>query len=75
LTAAGGDDVQARYLHVSIVDIVTFYRAFCVLGPVLGFGIAYFVAKDLQRRAGVEKAPRLRLRRNAKGGFEEEPLP
>jgi len=45
------------------------------LGPVLGFFIARELARELRERRGVEKAPRVRLRRNAKGGFEEEPLP
>ena len=75
LTAAGGDDVQARYLHVDITAIVTFYRVFCVVGPILGFFAAYAMANELRERAGVHKAPRIRLRRNVRGGFEEERLP
>jgi ubiquinol-cytochrome c reductase cytochrome b subunit len=75
LTAAGGDDVQAKYLHVDITGIVTFYRVFCVAGPILGFFIAREVAGELRERHGVGKAPRVRLRRNIEGGFEEEPLP
>ncbi|HEX3672381.1 MAG TPA: cytochrome bc complex cytochrome b subunit [Candidatus Cybelea sp.] len=75
LTAAGGDDVQARYLHVSIDGIVVFYRVFCIAGPLLGGLIAYAIARELRTRGGVAQAPRVRLRRNARGGFEEEPLP
>jgi ubiquinol-cytochrome c reductase cytochrome b subunit len=75
LTGAGGDDVQAKYLHVDITAIVTFYRVFCVVGPVLGFLVAWKMAGELRERRGVHKAPRVRLRRNLKGGFEEEPLP
>ncbi|HZZ00375.1 MAG TPA: cytochrome bc complex cytochrome b subunit [Candidatus Baltobacteraceae bacterium] len=75
LTAAGSDDVQARYLHVSIVDLVHFYQAFTIGGPLLAFIIAYAVACELRGRGGVRKAPRVRLRRNARGGFEEESVP
>ena len=75
LTSAGGDDVQARYLHVNITTIVIFYRVFCIIGPILGFFAAYAMANELRERAGVHKAPRIRLRRNVRGGFEEEPLP
>ncbi len=75
LTAAGGDDVQARYLHVSIASVVTFYRVFCIAGPLLAFAIAYAFARELRERKGVHKAPRVRLKRNARGGFEEESLP
>ncbi len=67
--------MQARYLHVNITAIVTFYRVFCIIGPILGFFAAYAMANELRERAGVHKAPRIRLRRNAQGGFEEEPLP
>ena len=75
LTAAGSDDVQARYLHVDIAQIVIFYRVFCIVGPLLGFVVAYAAASELDQRHGVKKAPRVRLRRNEKGGFTEEPLP
>jgi ubiquinol-cytochrome c reductase cytochrome b subunit len=75
LTAAGSDDVQARYLHISIVDIVHFYQAFTIGGPLLAFVIAYAAAAELKEKGGVHKAPRVRLRRNDRGGFEEEPLP
>ncbi|MBV9720053.1 MAG: ubiquinol-cytochrome c reductase cytochrome b subunit [Candidatus Eremiobacteraeota bacterium] len=73
--AAGGDDVQARYLHINVTTIVTFYRIFILLGPLLGFFVAYAAARELRERHGVHKAMRIRLRRNLKGGFEEEPLP
>jgi ubiquinol-cytochrome c reductase cytochrome b subunit len=75
LTLAGSDDVQARYVHVPITAITNFYRIFCVVAPVTGFGIAYALAAELRAYGGVQKSPRVRLRRNAYGGFEEEPLP
>ncbi|MGC2407512.1 MAG: cytochrome bc complex cytochrome b subunit [Candidatus Cybelea sp.] len=74
LTLAGSDDVQARYVHIPITTLTVFYRFFCLVGPVAGFGVAYLLASELRARGGVHKAPRVRLRRNARGGFEEEPL-
>jgi ubiquinol-cytochrome c reductase cytochrome b subunit len=74
LTLAGSGDVQARYIHAPITAITQFYRLFCVLAPIAGFLVTYAVACDLRARGGVQKAPRVRLRRNAEGGFDEEPL-
>ena len=75
LTLAGSDDVQARYVHLPITAITGFYRAFCIVAPIAGFAIAYALARELRARGGVQPAPRVRLRRTASGGFEEEPLP
>jgi ubiquinol-cytochrome c reductase cytochrome b subunit len=75
LTLAGSGDVQARYAHVPITTLTAFYRWFCIVAPVLGGIVTYYVAQDLCRRGGVQRAPRLRLRRNASGGFDEENLP
>jgi ubiquinol-cytochrome c reductase cytochrome b subunit len=75
LTLAASGDVQARYLHQSITAITHCYQWFCVAAPVGGFLVAFVLASDLRERGGVHKAPRIRLRKNARGGFEEEPLP
>jgi quinol---cytochrome-c reductase cytochrome b subunit len=75
LTLAGSDDVQARYVHLPITAITGFYRTFCIVAPVAGFAVAYALARELRARGGVRPAPRVRLRRTASGGFEEEPLP
>jgi ubiquinol-cytochrome c reductase cytochrome b subunit len=75
LTLAGSGDVQARYVHVPITAITNFYRVFCIIAPFAGFALTYALATDLRARGGVQKAPRVRLRRNARGGFEDEPLP
>ncbi len=74
LTLAGSGDVQARYVHESITAITQFYRWFCILAPIAGFGITYMVACELFKRGGLHEAPRVRLRRNARGGFEEDSL-
>jgi len=75
LTLAGSDDVQARYVHLPVTAITQFYRFFCIVAPLVGFAIAYAVAAELRARGGVTPAPRVRLRRNAGGGFDEESLP
>ncbi len=74
LTLAASGDVQARYVHAPITAITSAYRVFCVVGPVAGFAVAFALARELRVRGGVTKAPRVRLRRNARGGFDEEPL-
>ncbi|HTV92921.1 MAG TPA: cytochrome b, partial [Verrucomicrobiae bacterium] len=74
LTLAASGDVQARYVHQPITAITAFYRWFCLLAPLAGFAIAYLVARELRERGGVHEAPRVRLRRNARGGFEEDSL-
>ena len=71
LTLAGSDDVQARYVHVPITAITDFYRGFCIVAPIAGFLIAYLLARELRASRGVQKAPRVRLRRNARAGAKE----
>jgi ubiquinol-cytochrome c reductase cytochrome b subunit len=75
LTLAGSDDVQARYLHVSIETLTLVYRWLCIVAPFAAFGVAYALTSDLRSRGGVHQAPRKRLRRNADGGFDEERIP
>lgn len=75
LTLAGSSDVQARYVHRSITAITEFYRWFCVIAPPFGFVVTYFVTSELRASGGVQKSPRVRLRKNARGGFEEETIP
>ncbi|HEY1656677.1 MAG TPA: cytochrome bc complex cytochrome b subunit [Candidatus Tumulicola sp.] len=74
LTLAGSDDVQARYLHAPIETLTSIYRWFCIGAPPLAFAIAYALAADLRARGGAGRAPRVRLRRNADGGFDEETI-
>ncbi|HEY5341265.1 MAG TPA: hypothetical protein VIK27_09585 [Candidatus Aquilonibacter sp.] len=53
--------------------ITIFYRWFCVVAPIVGFAITYAACGNLRRR-GVHPAPRVRVRRNAAGGFDEEDI-
>ena len=74
LTLAGSGDVQARYTHLSITTITQLYRIFCIAGPVIAYVLTYAVARELKAQHGVHAAPRVQLRRNAQGGFDEEVL-
>jgi ubiquinol-cytochrome c reductase cytochrome b subunit len=71
---AGSDDVQARYLHLPINDMVLGYRIYLVVAPVIAFWIAYSMAAGLKARGGTRIAERVRLARTAEGGYEEEPV-
>ncbi len=75
LTLAGSGDVQARYLHLPVNVINLVYRWGLIVAPLLGYVVAYAFARDLRRRSGVHEAGRVRLHRNAQGGFEEEQIP
>jgi len=75
LTLAGSGDVQARYLHVAVNVMNVVYRWGFVVAPALGFIIAYALADELRKRGGVHQATRVRLRRNERGGFDEETIP
>ncbi len=74
LTLAGSDDVQARYLHTDVISLVHFYQGFCTLGVILAFVVTYMIAAELRERERERAPARVRIRRNDKGGFEEEDL-
>ncbi|HZZ64546.1 MAG TPA: cytochrome bc complex cytochrome b subunit [Candidatus Baltobacteraceae bacterium] len=74
LFLAGSDDVQARYLHLPINDMVLGYRIFSIAGPVIAFWISYSLAAELKKRGGVHESERVRLTRTPEGGYEEEPI-
>jgi len=74
LFLAGSDDVQARFFHLPIDDMVLGYRLLCFFGPLLGFWIGYNVAAGLKARDGTHEAERVRLKRTPEGGYEEEPV-
>jgi ubiquinol-cytochrome c reductase cytochrome b subunit len=75
LTLAASDDVQARYAHVPVTALTRLYQMFCIFAPPAAFVLTWLLANDLRSRSGSGKAPRVRLRRNAQGGFDEEALP
>ncbi len=74
LMLAGSGDVQARYVHAPITAVTEFYRLWCLIAPIAAFFVTYGFCVELRARSGVHEAPRVRLRRNAEGGFDEEPI-
>ncbi len=74
LTLAASDDVQARYVHISIDAIVHAYQGFCVFGTIAAFLVTYAIAKELRARGAPGRPSRVRVRRNDRGGFDEEPI-
>jgi len=75
LTLAASDDIQSRTLHISVTALVTFYRWALVIVP-LGAGfLAAELARDVRTRTihrNAETESVVALRRNARGGFDEE---
>lgn len=74
LLLAGSGDVQARYVHVPITTMTHLYQLWCLIAPVVAFVVTYALCAELRARSGVHQAPRVRLRRNAQGGYDKEPI-
>ena len=76
---AGSDDIQAKVFHIDVETLMIFYRFMAFAAPVafglLALTIAYEVRARLESKAGHDHVRRATLRRNAKGGFDEEPSP
>jgi len=75
LTLAATDDQQALALHVPLTALVTLYRlAFAFGAPAAGVVAAIFAAGIRARRDrhGVEAERAVVIKRNARGGFDEE---
>jgi len=71
LTLAGGDDIQAAAAYVPVSTLVVLYRIALIALPLL-FGL---VAYGFARRGGRDpRAGRVRIVRNAAGGFDEGPI-
>ena len=76
LGLASSDDVQAKFLHVDVEELWRAYRFLVVVAPLASGTIAVRIGFELrarfESRAGEEQNRRANLRRNAKGGFDEE---
>lgn len=74
---AGSDDIQARLFHIDVETLMIAYRFAVVVAPVVCGLLAVLIGSELkarfESRAGKEHVARAVLRRNAAGGFEEEP--
>jgi ubiquinol-cytochrome c reductase cytochrome b subunit len=74
LTLAGGNDVLAVYLDLSVEGLTRIFQVLAVAGPVVTWIVVFLVCRnrlarpepgDLPERGGIE------LRRTPEGGFEE----
>jgi hypothetical protein len=77
LTLAAGDDQQALALHVPITGLLTFYRVLLPVGSVGAGFLGAMFARELAARRDMqhgepEPERAVALRRNARGGFDEE---
>lgn len=75
LTLAGGDDVQANALSISVQDTVLMYRWMLVLLPIIAGLLGWQFARELRARRNRIPAPdpRVRISRTETGGFRDEP--
>lgn len=71
LFLAGSDDVQSRYLHFPLNDLVLAYQIMAIFVPAIVFCLTFAWANEL-KRAGVREAERVRLLRTPEGGYDEE---
>jgi ubiquinol-cytochrome c reductase cytochrome b subunit len=74
LTIAGGDDLLASSLGVSIETMTWVLRIAVLVMPLVAFAVAYYLARELQRSGAhpVKRAKIIEVRRTAEGGFEVE---
>ncbi|HEY8482225.1 MAG TPA: ubiquinol-cytochrome c reductase cytochrome b subunit [Spirillospora sp.] len=80
LWLAGANDVLADRFHLSLFGTTWFFRVLIVLGPPIGYAVAYRICVGLQRRDlglvrhGLETGV---IRRSPEGGYSEveRPLP
>jgi ubiquinol-cytochrome c reductase cytochrome b subunit len=73
LTLAGGNDVIALVFGVPVEAMTDILRVAVFVVPAVGFAVTYRLAIELKRapRPNGGRAPAIRLRRTATGGFEE----
>jgi ubiquinol-cytochrome c reductase cytochrome b subunit len=73
LVLAGGNDVVAKFLGVEVDTFNSILRWALFLVPVLSGLVTYWICRDLRDRPRHPLAapPRVTIRRNAAGGFEE----
>jgi ubiquinol-cytochrome c reductase cytochrome b subunit len=75
LTLAATDDEQSRVLHVSVEALVTLYRLAFVFGSLAIGVLAAIFARGVRARRdrhGAEAERVIVLKRNERGGFDEE---
>jgi ubiquinol-cytochrome c reductase cytochrome b subunit len=74
LTLAGGNDVLAVYLDLSVESLTGYFQALVILGPIATWVVVYLLCRSRKTRpgpeAGVERGG-VELVRTPAGGFEE----
>jgi ubiquinol-cytochrome c reductase cytochrome b subunit len=75
LTLAGGDDVEAKIVGVSVEALVSFYRILLVALPVLVGLVSFELARELRarRHALPVTDARVAISRTDSGGFADQP--
>jgi ubiquinol-cytochrome c reductase cytochrome b subunit len=74
LTIAGGDDVLASVLGISIEAVVRILRVVVLVAPIVAYAAAAAIARGLQRSGEhpVKRSKIVSVRRSAEGGFVTE---
>ena len=74
---AASDDVQARLFHISVENLMFVYRVGALVAPpiagAIAVGIGFELRARLRSKEGIEQVRRAVLRRNAQGGYDDEP--
>ncbi len=74
---AATDDVQARLFHIPVEKLMFVYRFGALVAPpvagAIALAIGYELRARLRSREGIEQVRRAVLRRNAQGGYDDEP--
>ena len=78
LMLAGSNDVLAKFLQVEVDTLNTVLKVLLFVVPVIAGVLTWWICRDLRDRATNDRSrrrPGSVFRRNAAGGFDEEPDP
>ena len=77
LMLAGSNDVLAKFLQVEVDTLNTVLKVLLFVVPVIAGGLTWWICRDLRARdeRPIKAPSRVVFRRNAAGGFDEEPDP
>ena len=74
---AASDDIQARLFNIDVEHLMLFYRYGAIVFPIVCGALAVAIGFELRARLGTERGRtqvrRAILRRNAEGGYDDEP--
>ena len=77
LMLAGSNDVLAKFLQVEVDTLNTVLKVLLFVVPVISGVLTWWICRDLRARdeRPIKAPSRVVFRRNAAGGFDEEPDP